>query len=181
VRRNSAGPGAGCYPSIPIPLQEAEPIAPAISMLPRGNRNCSDIARRQAQERPRCHAGLLYVQSGVTPCARRSALALMIMSSRSYCKQGEAKYQPSILGDPPLLRVIVRRGTPYVDQVLRGAKPADLPVQVPVKFEMAINAKSAAAFRCFADCPQIPERRFSPRWSVEEGETRRKSLHQSGR
>ena len=43
----------------------------------------------------------------------------------------------------PDLRDIVRRGAPYVDQVLRGAKPADLPVQVPVKFEMALNAKTA--------------------------------------
>jgi ABC-type uncharacterized transport system substrate-binding protein len=32
---------------------------------------------------------------------------------------------------------------PYVDRVLRGAKPADLPVQVPVKFEMALNVKTA--------------------------------------
>jgi putative ABC transport system substrate-binding protein len=45
----------------------------------------------------------------------------------------------------PDLKDIVRRAAPYVDRILRGAKPADLPVQVPVKFEMAINVKIAKA------------------------------------
>jgi putative tryptophan/tyrosine transport system substrate-binding protein len=45
----------------------------------------------------------------------------------------------------PDLRDIVRRGATYVDQILRGAKPADLPVQVPVKWEMAVNIKTAKA------------------------------------
>jgi len=34
---------------------------------------------------------------------------------------------------------------PNVDQILRGEKPADLPVQVPVKFEMAVSVKTAEA------------------------------------
>ena len=40
---------------------------------------------------------------------------------------------------------IFRRAVPYVDRILRGAKPADLPVQLPVKFEMVLNLKSAKA------------------------------------
>src|SRR6516165_6483375 len=50
-----------------------------------------------------------------------------------------------LLSYGPDLRDIVRRGAPYVDRILRGEKPADLPVQVPVKFEMAVNAKTAKA------------------------------------
>jgi putative ABC transport system substrate-binding protein len=40
---------------------------------------------------------------------------------------------------------IFHRSASYVDRILRGAKPADLPVQLPVKFEMAVNLKTAKA------------------------------------
>jgi putative ABC transport system substrate-binding protein len=38
-----------------------------------------------------------------------------------------------------------RRSATYVDRILRGAKPAELPVQLPTKFEMAVNLKTAKA------------------------------------
>jgi putative ABC transport system substrate-binding protein len=40
---------------------------------------------------------------------------------------------------------LVRRGTTYVDRILRGEKPGDLPVQFPVKYEMAVNLRTAKA------------------------------------
>ena len=38
-----------------------------------------------------------------------------------------------------------RRAATYVDRILRGAKPAELPVQLPTRFEMVVNRKAAKA------------------------------------
>ena len=40
---------------------------------------------------------------------------------------------------------ITRRAATYVDRILRGAKPAELPVQLPTRFEMVLNLRTAKA------------------------------------
>jgi putative ABC transport system substrate-binding protein len=57
----------------------------------------------------------------------------------------EAAESGGLISYGPSLRANFRRAATYVDQILRGAKPGDLPIQQPTTFELFINLKTAKA------------------------------------
>jgi putative ABC transport system substrate-binding protein len=62
-----------------------------------------------------------------------------IFSYRQSVKEG------ALMSYAPETADIFRRSASYVDRILKGANPAELPAQAPTKFEFAINLKTAAA------------------------------------
>src|SRR5262249_12425634 len=57
----------------------------------------------------------------------------------------ESARDGGLLAYAPDLRDMTQRAAVYIDRILRGAKPADLPVEQPTKFELVINLKAAKA------------------------------------
>ena len=92
------------------------------------------------------NAGMIVLPSVMTGDQRDLIINLAskhrmpaIYALRAFVSSGGLIYYSSDWAD------LYRRAASYVDRILKGAKPGDLPVQQPVKFELIINLKTAKA------------------------------------
>jgi putative tryptophan/tyrosine transport system substrate-binding protein len=91
-------------------------------------------------------AGLVLTSDGFLTVNRKLVMTLaedfklpVVYPLGTFAKEG------GLLGYGPDYHDLFRRSAFYVDRILKGEKPADLPVQVPTKFELVINLKTAKA------------------------------------
>jgi putative ABC transport system substrate-binding protein len=132
-------------PTNPVTLKETQTVAPAlgVTLLSLEVKDADDIERAFAvirKERP----GALIVFGGVlTTHARR--IAELAVNSRlpGIHATSEDVDAGGLMSYGTNFDDLFRRAAVYVDKILKGAKPADLPVEQPTKFEFVINLKTA--------------------------------------
>jgi len=93
------------------------------------------------------HADALLVLSDAFTSAHRVELARLAAEHRLPAMYGHNLYTEAggLMSYGPSIPDLLRRAAAYVDKILKGANPADLPVQQPVKFDLIINLKTAKA------------------------------------
>jgi putative tryptophan/tyrosine transport system substrate-binding protein len=103
-------------------------------------RNCSDNRDHLITLLGREQGGLVVASDSFMAVHRGTIIALAIRNrvpaifdNASFAKQG------GLLQYGPSYSYMNRRAASYLDRILRGAKPSDLPVELPTKFELVIN------------------------------------------
>ena len=124
----SVAPSLGVELS-PIDVRDAGEIERAVSTFARSSHGALIVAASPEASR---HRDLI-----VTLAARHRLPA--VYASRYFVTDGGLmSYGPDLIDQ-------YRRAAGYVDRILKGERPADLPVQAPTKYELAINLKTAKA------------------------------------
>jgi len=123
-------------------------VAPSLRMelSPIDVRDASEIERAVAAFASRSNGGLIVTQTGLTirhrdlisTLAARHRLSAVYPVRYFVTSGGLISYGPDPIDQN-------RQAAGYVDRILRGEKPADLPVQAPTKYELVINLKTVKA------------------------------------
>ena len=89
---------------------------------------------------------LLVVGDPITfsPAARVPELALRARLPAMYLAR-DVVVAGGLIAYGPDFPQIYRRAADYVDRILKGAKPADMPIEQPTKFELVVNLRTARA------------------------------------
>jgi putative tryptophan/tyrosine transport system substrate-binding protein len=108
-------------------VRRAEDLAPAIGAL---------------------HVDAWYVQDEILYAAHMGAVIELLAARRKPAIYPQTPYVEAggLMSYAVDLLDQMRRAAAYIDKILRGAKPAGLPVEQPRQFELAFNLKTARAF-----------------------------------
>jgi len=108
-------------------------------------RRAEDIAR--AFESVKGHAEALYVVSDPLASTNRVTINTLALGARlpTICDYREYVEAGALMSYGPNFPDLFRRAADYVDKILRGAKPGEIPVEQPTKFELVINLTGAKA------------------------------------
>ena len=123
-------------------------VAPSlgVEVSPINVRDAREIERAVAAFARSANGGLIVTAGPLTALHRELIMTLAaryklptVYPNRDYpAGGGLISYGPDLVDE-------FRRAASYVDRILRGEKPADLPVQAPTKYELVINLKTARA------------------------------------
>jgi len=108
-------------------------------------RRADDIA--PAIERLKGHADALYICAEGLVNSNRVRLNALALAARLPTMHGLREYLEAVGLMPYGANIpdLFRRAAEFVDKILRGTKPADIPVEQPIKFDLAINLTTAKA------------------------------------
>jgi putative ABC transport system substrate-binding protein len=95
----------------------------------------------------RDHPDVLYVSADIFLYTQRRQIIDFTLTNRIPALYGLKEYVPEggLMALGPNREEVFRRAAEIVDKILKGANPADIPVEQPTKFELLINLKSAKA------------------------------------
>jgi putative ABC transport system substrate-binding protein len=134
----SGGGQLGAIQALALPL--------AVELIPIGVRDSKEIERAIASFAHGSNDGLIVTASALTIFHRDLLITLAarhrlpaVYPYKFFVSSGGLISYGTDTTDP------YRRAAGYVDRILKGEKPADLPVQAPTKYELAINLKTAKA------------------------------------
>jgi putative tryptophan/tyrosine transport system substrate-binding protein len=115
-----------------------------ISSIENPSGDSSDIERLILALGKKPNSGLIFLPDSLTSDRREQMVSLVngntlpaIYPLRYFCTAG------GLVSYGVDLNTVIRGAASYIDRILRGAKPADLPVQAPTQFELVVNQKTA--------------------------------------
>jgi len=93
------------------------------------------------------HADAVFVIAGPYFYSGRQRIAELALKHRLPSMHGTSEYADAggLVSYAPSYADLFRHAADYVDKILKGAKPGDLPIEQPTKFELVINQKTARA------------------------------------